>query len=201
MTNTNLFITFLSKATGSSGSLTVGGTKFTTRPLDLGGAVSATFSCSYFCSGLTTGSTSGISVGGTSPMLSNKCLLMELFRSSSICSSEPDSGAVSPNVEPYSFALGASIGSVQEDIPKLIFSLNISEGVLSIANSKASINSSAVWNLSELLEIAFTITRPISSPPRAGRSGVFPLILSSKAASSSWAKYCSGKRGRKGFLL
>ena len=61
-------------------------------------------------------------------MLSNKCLLMELFRSSSICSSEPDSGAVSPNVEPYSFALGSSIGFVQEDKEKQNTDLILSEG-------------------------------------------------------------------------
>ena len=48
---------------------------------------------------------------------------------------------------------------------------------------------------------ALTITLPICSPPRDGGAGICPLIRCSKAASSSFAKYCSGNFGKKGFLL
>ena len=40
-------------------------------------------------------------------------------------------------------------------------------------------------NGNSLPDIALTITLPICSPPRDGRSGIFPLILASNALSSS----------------
>lgn len=102
---TTLPISFLSTAAVLSGSFITGGTTSTTRteftvclPLAL-----VLWSVSSFCTAGAAGVTFGTSKFGASPMLSNKCLLIELFLSSLLCSIMVDSYRTSPIVEAYCF--------------------------------------------------------------------------------------------------